>query len=230
MISSLKLAEIASALGDPVRISMVMSLRQDGQLSSSDLANVGNVAPSTASEHLARLTITGLLKQKKSGRHKYFRIAAPDLFDILDGLEALAQKFGGSHEVAPPGIVHSRLCFDHLAGRLGCGITDAMFEADLLSHTRKGVRLTADGQKWLAARGADVAAIVTAPRNVAVLCRDWTENSHHIGGAVGASILSACKRMDWVRTRRGSGTVEITPKGYAGFRSDLGLNLRADTT
>ncbi len=229
MISSAKLAEIASVLGDPTRISMVMSLKQDGQLSAGDLAKVGNIAPSTASEHLSRLTDAGLLEQTKRGRHKYFRIAVPDLFDILDGLEALACTVGADREVMPPGMVHTRLCYDHLAGRLACGITDAMFDANYLRHTRQGLKLTSDGAKWLASRGADVATMMSAPRNTAVLCRDWTENRHHIGGAVGSAILAACKRMDWVRTRRGNSTVEITPKGHAGLRGELGLDLRANT-
>ena len=227
MISSEKLAEIASMLGEPARISMMMSLKQDGQLSAGDLAKVGNIAPSTASEHLARLTDAGLLERTKCGRHRYFRIAVPDLFDILDGLEALAYKVDADHEIMPPGMVHSRLCYDHLAGRLACGITDAMFDANFLRHTRRGVNLTGEGRKWLSSRGADVAAMMSAPRNTAVLCRDWTENRHHIGGAVGSAILAAFKRMDWVRTRRGTSAVAITPKGYAGIRGELGFDLRA---
>ena len=229
MFSYNKLAEFASALGDPVRIKMIMSLRQDGQLSAGDLANIGNIAPSTASEHLARLTACDLLKQTKNGRHRYFQIAAPELFDILDSLEALERKSDTNNTQVPAAVVHKRLCLDHLGGRLGCGVTDALFETDRLRHSRRGIVLTTEGQKWLASFGVNVAPMMAAPRNIAVLCPDWSENRHHIGGAVGAAILSVCKGMDWLRTSRGNAAVEITPKGYAALRRELGLDMRAVT-
>ena len=55
MIGVNAIAEIASLLGDPARANILFALKEDGQVSSGDLAIVAGVAPSTASEHLAKL-------------------------------------------------------------------------------------------------------------------------------------------------------------------------------
>lgn len=223
-----RISEIAALIGDPVRADMLLSLRDDGEMSAGELAAVGNVAPSTASEHLARMTALGLLRLRQSGRRRFYSLADARLCDVLDSIVAIS----GSHtspetrrREMPAGHLHARLCGDHMAGRLGCGVAAALFDADYLGHSRQGIRVTPDGGRWLTGIGVDLRRVQAAPRCAVRLCPDWIEDAHHVGGAVGAALLGAFRSRDWVRTSRGDPAIRVTPVGRATLRRDLGLDL-----
>lgn len=216
-------------MGDPVRVNMLMALRHEGSLSAGELARVGNVAPSTASEHLARMMGAHLIVQQKVGRQRLYSLAETDVCDLLDGVEALArrrmQNPAGAAGVTP-GVIHARLCYDHLAGRLGCNLTNAVFAAGHVVHGKRGPRLTAEGRVWCVDFGVDERMIDEGHRCPLRLCSDWTEDTHHLGGAVASGLLDALRRRDWIRTRRGDLAVSVTPKGISGFRTELGIEVR----
>jgi DNA-binding transcriptional ArsR family regulator len=225
MISSVRIAEIATAIADPARVNMLMSLVADGEITSGDLALAANIAPSTASEHLARMTAAGVLAQRKDGRARIYRIADPSLYEVLEGIVGLASRLHPA-EPLPPVMLHTRLCYDHLAGRFACDLTAAMFDRQHLKHTRDGVTLTRDGAAWFGAKGVDVAALLTAPRMAANLCKDWTDDGYHLGGGLGSALLKLFRQQNWVRTRRGSPKVEVTPIGRSAFLSEFGIDPR----
>ena len=66
MPSSNQIARITAALGDPVRVNMFLAMRFDGGLTASELALVGNVAPSTGSEHPAKMLEANLIVRQKA--------------------------------------------------------------------------------------------------------------------------------------------------------------------
>ena len=68
-------AEIATAAGDPARAGMLNALMDGRALTASELAHVAGITPQTASGHLARLTVAGLIAVDKQGRHRYHRPA-----------------------------------------------------------------------------------------------------------------------------------------------------------
>src|SRR5439155_423716 len=86
------LASLEVALGEPGRARVLRALGDGRALPASVLAFEAGVAPSTASEHLARLLAGGLLRVEPHGRHRYYRLAGPE---VAAALEALAR-------VAPP--------------------------------------------------------------------------------------------------------------------------------
>lgn len=229
MNSPNQIAAITAAIGDPARVNMLMSLRFDRFLTSGELARVGNVAPSTASEHLARMASVGLIVSRKDGRQRVYSLADSDVCDLLDSVAAMAERHPSAkvqNRPLPVGLLHSRLCYDHLAGKLGCQVTAAMFQQNLLAYGPKSPEVTVAGQSWLERLGIDISAVQERPRCALRLCPDWTEGGHHLGGGLASAMLEAFRQRDWLRTRRGDLEVHVTPVGIAGFREFLGLQVR----
>jgi len=69
------LTETASLLSDPGRTSIVMALLGNIALPAGQLAIIANVAPQTASSHLAKLVSGQILAVEQQGRHRYYRLA-----------------------------------------------------------------------------------------------------------------------------------------------------------
>src|SRR5919201_1517369 len=188
------IATIAAVLADPARCRVLAALGDGRALPASMLASEAGVAPSTASEHLARLVDSGLVSVERHGRHRYFRLAGPQVADLL---EALAR-------VAPPAPVRSlregtrsqalrfaRTCYDHLAGRVGVAMMGSLLERGHLEADRawdglpagdrpsapgRAVRfgLTGEGAAFLEGLGVDLDAL--PPRRPAIgYCVDWSE-------------------------------------------------------
>lgn len=230
MIGMGAIAQVASLIGDPARANMLFALKDDGQVSAGDLSAVAGVAPSTASEHLARLTQAGLVRMTTRGRNRYYSLADPTVAEVLEGLEGLA---GTLSKRSPERLrwdqatVHARCCMDHLAGRLGAQLASASMAKGFIRYSPEGPDLTDDGAAWLASMNVDVDALRAAPRRFLRLCPDWTEESLHIGGAVGGAILKGLVDRDWLRRVRGTRQVLVTPTGVSGFRSQFDLDVRA---
>tara|TARA_R110002124_G_scaffold77533_10_gene207668 strand:+ start:9058 stop:9771 length:714 start_codon:yes stop_codon:yes gene_type:complete len=229
MPTSNQIAAVAAAMGDPARINMLMSLRFDGVLSATELSAVANIAPSTASEHLAKLMASGLVARQKSGRHRLYSLTDGDVCDLVDGLAALAERhaaIASARSSFPQALLHSRLCLDHLGGRLGYLTTNALFARNLLHHSATGPEITQEGAAWLNDLGIDANAHLDNVRCPLRLCHDWSEKAYHLGGGIAAAILSAFRQRDWIRVKRGEIVIFLTPKGVTALRAELGLDIR----
>lgn len=223
------MSEIASLIGDPARLNMLFCLANSDTASAGDLTRVANVAPSTASEHLQKLVDGGLVSVRKEGRQRFFSLSRPEVAQILDGVDNLANLIapGGDPELRRnEAILHARSCGDHLAGRVGVSITETAVGRGWVRPATEGLSLTSDGTDVLTAFGIDCAALSGRPRRLLTLCHDWSEDAFHLGGAIGGAILQTMKARDWVRHGRGALSVEFTPKGYAGVREAFGIDLR----
>ena len=170
------LAAVGALIGDPSRARMLDALMGGRALTASELARIAGVGASTASEHLARLRDGGLVAVVAQGRHRYYRIAGPEVGAALEAL---------SH-VAPPQPVTSlrqaghaqalgfaRTCYDHLAGRCGVALHDALRGARLAHRGRTTSRRPAtDGAA--SALGRRPWRAVRARRRYLRPCRAWT--------------------------------------------------------
>jgi DNA-binding transcriptional ArsR family regulator len=229
MIGVASVARVAALMGDPARTNILYALKDDGTVSAGDLTAVAGVAPSTASEHLAKLTEAGLVTMRADGRKRYYRLADPAVADVLDsveGLAALLQKQAAEQPAWDSEAVHVRACLDHLAGRLGGRVAGTLIDRGLVRHSSKGVDLTDDGAVWLGSLGADVATLRAEPRKLIGLCPDWTGDLPHLGGSVGAAMLNGFVSNGWLRRLPGKHRVAITPTGVTAFRDRLGLDVR----
>ncbi|MFI2612610.1 ArsR/SmtB family transcription factor [Kitasatospora sp. NPDC018619] len=120
----------------------------------------------------------------------------------------------------------ARTCYDHLAGRLGVAVSDALFARGLVTD-EGGLAVTAYGRDWLAeqAIGLPPRGGHRSGRPLVRTCLDWTERRHHLGGALGAALCRAALDRAWVE-RIGSGrALRITPDGGRALRELLGVEL-----
>ncbi len=222
------ISETAQLIGDPARANMLLALKDDGEISAGALAACAGVAASTASEHLAKLVSAGLITVRKQGRRRYYSLAGYAVAEALESIEGVANTLSGRGlRPAEPdrASLHARCCYDHIAGRFGVGLCDGMLAKGFLVHSAGGVDLTDAARAWLAATGVDVAGLERSPRRLVRLCSDWSMQSLHVGGATGAAILDGFLRRGWMRRRRGSTILTVTPSGVAALRRTFGLDF-----
>jgi hypothetical protein len=75
----------------------------------------------------------------------------------------------------------ARTCYDHLAGRIGVAVCDALIGTGALGP---GYELTEPGAARLASIGVDVDRARHSHRVFAKACVDYTERRPHLAGAL----------------------------------------------
>ena len=228
MTSASDLASLAALLADRTRAAICLALLDGRAWTAGELATHTRVAPSTATEHLHRLVDGGLLVERRQGRHRYVQLADPSIAHLLEDLSAWLQPRhdpvrGLRAVTADAALRRGRTCYDHLAGRLGVAVTDAMTAAGLLDQTG-GFALTAAGLNWLTGTlGLKAADLRPGRRPLVRGCLDWTERRQHLAGTAGAKLCETFLGNGWV-ARIGSGrAVRLTPNGKAALHDLLGL-------
>lgn len=218
------LAEIAHLMGDPARANMLQALMDGRALTAKELAWLAGVAPQTASGHLARLMQGGLVAVAAQGRHRYYRLAGPEVAAVLEGLMVLSGQQGlGRRLPSRVGaeLSEARTCYDHFAGRLGIGIHDALMAGGHLAVSEGGYALTPSGEAIFAALGIDAAEGGRSRRAALRPCLDWSERRPHLAGRLAAALACRCFEMGWVRRRKDSRAVAVTEEGRAALEAAL---------
>jgi DNA-binding transcriptional ArsR family regulator len=234
------IAAVGALLAEPSRAKILMALADGRALPASVLAAEAGVAASTASEHLGRLVDGGLLAVEAHGRHRYYRFAGPRVGELVESVA----------RIAPPAPVRSlrqgtraeavrsaRTCYDHLAGRLGTELMAALLRDGVLAggdgafHPELGDHLATPGRDVpyeladpapLRALGVDPAS-VGGRRPLIRYCVDWSEQRHHLAGALGAALADRLFDLGWLRRAPRSRAVHVTPEGAVGLRDAFGI-------
>src|SRR5215470_15676788 len=127
-------SKIAAAIGEPARARMLFCLSDGHARTSTELAVVAEVSPSTASVHLNRLKSERLVKVHAQGKHRYYSLDGPNVASALEGLSVLAgrprTKFVPN---TPSRLRAARTCYDHMAGTLGVSLHDRLHAVGWLS-------------------------------------------------------------------------------------------------
>jgi len=221
MLDTPAMASIAAVLADPSRCRMLIALMDGRALTATELACEGGIVPSTASSHLARLTETGLVAIAKQGRHRYFRIATPDVAAMIESLMNLAEERGPRRVRTGPAsedLRRARVCYDHLAGETAVALLGGLRKRRLIRELDDALTLTRAGEEWLRAFGVDVEALRGKRRPLCRPCLDWSERRTHLAGAVGTAILDRLVAMRFVRRELGTRAVTFLPRGEAFLR------------
>ncbi len=230
------LAEIGSLLGDPGRAVMLDALMDGRALTATELAAQAGIAPQTASGHLARLLDAGLIVMKRQGRRRYHRLASPEVARLLEMVAQFATRPGPElgQEAGRPAIRTgpkdvalrtARTCYDHLAGRLGVGLADALIERGRIELDADGGTVTDAGQAFLLAFGIEPLVARRPRRQFCRPCLDWSERRPHLAGALGAAIAGRCFELGWVRRMDATRAVRVTLAGRQGLKDAFGLSL-----
>ena len=203
-------------------------------LTARELAGYAGIAPQTASAHLGRLLDAGLLLMEQRGRHRYHRLASPDIAHLLETVAQFATRPGngsvraairtGPHDAA---LRLARTCYDHFAGRLGVSIADALVAKAYIELDQDGGTVTDAGQVFLHGFGVAPAPKKQAKRLFCRPCLDWSERRPHLAGTLGIAIACRCFDLGWVKRVDGSRAVAITPAGYHGLRCVFETDLKS---
>jgi DNA-binding transcriptional ArsR family regulator len=240
------LVGVASVLGDPRRCAILLALGDGRALPASRLAAEAGVSATTTSSHLGKLTGAGLLTVEAQGRHRYYRLAGPQVGTLIEALQ----------QFAPAARVHSlregtranalrvaRTCYDHLAGRLGVRLMSTMIDrgqlaggdgrfvpgaasGDQLSSCGHDIdyEITPSGQRFLAEFGVQI----PLRRRPVRYCVDWSEQRHHLAGGLGRGVLDRITELGWIQRAASSRAVDITDAGSQGLRNVFDIGPEAD--
>lgn len=224
-------ASIARLIGHPARAVMLVSLLDGSARPASELAHRAGVSPATASAHLAKLVAAGILQVVPLGRHRYYRIRGPEVAGALEALAILApparpQSLSGHGRLAA--LREARTCYDHLAGRLGVAIADAILQKRWLERQGAELALTDLGARGFGSLGIDVAALARRRRPLVRACLDWSERRPHLAGSLGAALADLAFARGWVERVGSTRAVRVTPVGRAELKRLLGLDLPPD--
>ena len=232
MASSAQFAEIAALSGDPGRASMLHALMDGRALTATELARVAGITPQTASGHLQRMTVVGLIKVHRQGRHRYYELATVSVARMLESIMQVAAELAPDRRqlsVGPRDLAlrKARTCYDHFAGRLGVALAEALRQRGYVELTSDAGIITQSGIAFLGEIGIDADALQVSPprRTRRLLCRpclDWSERRLHLGGLVGATLCAHSMQRGWTRRLEGTRAVRITAEGGRIFTEKFG--------
>jgi DNA-binding transcriptional ArsR family regulator len=225
---------------------MLMALADGRALPASVLAQEAGVMASTASEHLAKLTSAQLLQVERHGRHRYYRLAGPPVAEMIESIARVApaaQVRSLRDGTRAHAVRRARTCYDHLAGRLGTDLMKALLDRAMLAGgdglfyndqtngdrlagfgNAFDYRLTPHGHTELEKLGIDFDRM--SPRRPLIrYCVDWSEQRHHLAGALGAALTSRMLELGWIRRADKGRAVLVTDRGCLGLEQTFGLQV-----
>ncbi len=222
-----QLARLAALIADETRAACLLALLDGRAWTAGELARHAGVAASTLSEHLGKLVAGGLLAEERQGRHRYVRLADAGVAQLVEELTAqvapqAAQRPRNLRESSAGfAMARARTCYDHLAGRLGIAVTDALTARGLLRQDT-GFALTDAGVGWFDSAGIRLDR--TGRRPLARACLDWTERRPHLAGVSGAALCRHALEVGWCVRIGSERAVKVTPPGERAFGKLLGID------
>ena len=210
------LSGVAGLLGEPARTRILTALLGGFALTAKELAYFAGVTPPTASSHLSRLVGGDVLVMEKQGRCHYYRIKSAEVAHAIEGLMTLApapRQGWPPNQHVDPALRDARMCYDHLAGRLGVALCDMLIRRNYIILSNGIGEVTPSGARLLAGLGVDLPEARRARRHYCRSCIDWTERRHHLSGAVGAALAAAFLERRWIARVPDSRALTVTGHG-----------------
>jgi DNA-binding transcriptional ArsR family regulator len=218
------LAAVGALIAEPARAKVLLALLDGRSLPASLLASEAGIAPSTASHHLARLVDAGLITVASRGRHRYFTLNGAQVAQLIEAVAQVAplQPIRSLRQgTRAHALRYARSCYDHLAGRLGVAVTDALQEQGVIvARDDVGYTVTEQGASSLAELGIDARA-----GDVVRGCLDWTEQRDHLAGRIGRALMSRLLELGWLARNERTRALRLTDAGRTDLPLKLGIHL-----
>ncbi|MFD6894609.1 ArsR/SmtB family transcription factor [Rhodococcus sp. NPDC060086] len=213
-------ADLARELSSPVRVSIFRHLATEGPTRMRDLAEHLDLPEPLLSNHLRRLRDKHYIDVDRNGRTATYRITDPS---IRDAVAALLTAVGAPrHDPEPavddnPGLTFARSCYDHVAGELGVRLLEGLLEDRALIRIPKGeLEPGPAAEPSFAALGLGMTS-VPSRRRLAFACSDWSHDRDHLGGALGAALMTGLISKRWVEPVEHSRRLHLTDAGREGL-------------
>jgi len=223
------ISAVAAVLPDRSRAVMLSQLAEGRTMPAGELARLARVSPQTASAHLARMLEVGLVSVESHGRHRYYRVARPEVARMFEAISLVAPRRPALTSMARDAaqtLRFARTCYGHLAGVVGVAVMDAMRTKGYLRECDAGMDVTRAGEQWFGRLGIDIGAMRRNRRPLARLCLDRSERRYHLAGVLGDALAARCFESRWIARVRLGRAVRLTDRGRAALRDELGLDLR----
>jgi DNA-binding transcriptional ArsR family regulator len=227
-VSGNSLAEIAALIGDPARANILQALADGRALTAGELAWHAGVSAQTTSGHLAKLTEAELIALEKQGRHRYFRLASPQVAEAMEALMLVAANGPKRHRPTGPrdeAMRAARTCYDHLAGKLAVALADRLSACKFIVLSDGAAAVTEEGHGFFRDFGLDLDAGGKSNRPLCRTCLDWSERRSHLAGRLGAGLCQRFLELGWIKRGKDSRAVTFTPRGIEGFKATFDIGL-----
>jgi DNA-binding transcriptional ArsR family regulator len=214
-------SKITEALSDPAREAMVCALADGRALPAGELAAIAGISPQSASAHLQKLVDARVLAVWAQGRFRYYRVADDEVAALVESLVNLATRAQEKRALLPAPLRQSRSCYQHLAGKLGVLLSEALIRRSLVELEARTGHATAAGLAWCRSEGI---VFIPARRPHVRLCNDWTERVPHLSGPFPSAVLKHLIDSRYLVRSRPPRVLRLTAKGRA-FFDRLGVKV-----
>ena len=228
MIEDPDVASVAALMAVPARAEILLALMHGQSRPAGELARFAGLSPQAATAHLKKLVSGGFLAIMTSGRHRYYRLASPEVAQAIESLMPLARSARSSPYPKPVSpLQKARSCYDHVAGQLGVAITDALVRKGYLIENERDYRVTTSGASWFCDLGVDLQPDPRCRRAFTRKCLDWSERRYHLGGLLGAAMLETFLDSGWLaRSSSHRRALRISHAGQTGLWRQLEIEWR----
>ena len=207
---------ITSLIGDPVRTNILWALLDNRAYTATELAICADTSPQNISMHLNKLVQADLLAVERQGRHKYYRFSKPEVAYAIEAISNLIPNDRHRKIVnnsTHSSVKHCRTCYDHLAGKVGVSITEALLMQKILELRENTYIVTEFGIDFFSDLEINIEVLKKQRRIFGKPCLDWSVRKHHLAGALGAALLDRLLALDYIRRTKNSRAVVVTSKG-----------------
>jgi len=221
----------AALIADPTRAAILQALIPGRPLAAGELARLAGVTAATASFHLAKLLDGGMVAVARQGRHRYYQLSGHEVAAALEAIGLISpgippRSLRQSREAEA--LAEARTCYDHLAGRAGVELLDAMVRQGYVTRVAASparYQVSGAGREKLVSFGINVEEVRRARRRFAGECIDWTQRRGHLNGALAAAVTERLFALGWIEHGKRRRSVIVTEAGTAGLAATFGWRV-----
>lgn len=224
------IVELAQALADPLRLSILQQL-MEGPATVSELISLTGETQSKVSNHLALLRERNLVCATRDRRQVIYTLRDASVGQLVESLSLVA-GMAPPRSWKSPQLITARTCYDHLAGRYGVALFDALIQQQAIITTtlpHSDIALGPRGEEVFGELKLDLGVVRRERRRFAFACPDWTERRPHLGGALGAALWAQFVERGWLVKPQGTRATIVTDEGKQQFYQRFGIQMNEDS-